>query len=127
MRLSVKFNRYDALVALTVALLAAVLLFRQLPHGESGALTLTVASDGEVLVSAPLSNMEGEHHYQSGGYAITLLVEDGSVRIVSSTCPNQDCVHTGAISRVGQSIVCLPARLSVTLSGAQASYDLIVG
>lgn len=128
MRLPVKFNRYDALVVLLVVLLAAALFVRQLPREEAnGALTLTVASDGAVLETALLSAMEGEHCYQSGGYTITLLVEDGCVRVMSSDCPNQDCVHTAAISRAGQSIVCLPARLSITLSGVNASYDLIAG
>lgn len=127
MRLSVKFNRYDALIVLTVLLLAAALFVRQLPGEAHGVLTLTVASDGVILEKAALDDMEGEHRYQSGGYMIVVLVENGSVRVVSSDCPNQDCVHTGAISRAGQSIVCLPARLSVTLSGEDAGYDLIAG
>lgn len=127
MRLSVKPNRYDALIVLVVLLSAAALFVRELPQTTDGALTLTVSSDGSVLASAPLAAMQGEHRYESGGCTLTLLVEDGSVRIVSSDCPNQDCVHTGAISRAGQSIVCLPARLSVTLSGTNTSYDLIAG
>lgn len=127
MRLSVKPNRYDALVALVVLLAAAALFVHQLPQAADGALTLTVTSDGVVLASAPLDSMQGEHRYKSGGCTLTLLVEGESVRVVSSDCPNQDCVHTGAIARAGQSIVCLPARLSVTLSGADAPYDLIAG
>lgn len=128
MRLSVKFNRYDALVVLLILLLAAALFIRQLPREEDGgALTLTVTSDGVILEEAPLSAMEGEHRYQSGGYTVVVSVEDGRVRVVSSDCPNRDCVHTAAISRAGQSIVCLPARLSVTLSGENTSYDLIAG
>ena len=49
------------------------------------------------------------------------------VRVSESDCPNQDCVHSGAISRAGQSIVCLPARVAVTLEGAASDYDLIAG
>ena len=41
--------------------------------------------------------------------------------MVSSDCPTQDCVHTGTITRSGQSIVCLPARVSVVLTGGADS------
>ena len=53
--------------------------------------------------------------------------ETAGVRVVSSDCPTQDCVHTGQISRAGQSIVCLPAHIVITLAGADADYDLITG
>ena len=44
-----------------------------------------------------------------------------------SDCPGQDCVHSGAVSRAGQSIVCLPARIVVELVGAADGYDLVTG
>ena len=51
----------------------------------------------------------------------------GAVSVTQSDCPGQDCVHSGAVSRAGQSIVCLPARVAVTLEGAASDYDLIAG
>ncbi|MBQ5740096.1 MAG: NusG domain II-containing protein, partial [Oscillospiraceae bacterium] len=36
-------------------------------------------------------------------------------------------VRTGVISRAGQSIVCLPGRIVVTLVGAQMDFDVIAG
>lgn len=49
--------------------------------------------------------------------------------MTDSGCPTQDCVHTGAISRAGQSIVCLPAQVVVHLEGASGTDapDVIVG
>ena len=49
--------------------------------------------------------------------------------VTSSDCPTQDCVHTGRISRAGQSIVCLPAQVAVQLVGAATpdGPDVIVG
>ena len=35
--------------------------------------------------------------------------------------------HSGAVSRAGQSIVCLPARIVVELVGAADGYDLVTG
>jgi hypothetical protein len=45
------------------------------------------------------------------------------IRVVESDCPTQDCVHTGEISRSGQSIVCLPARIIIQLEGGTESGD----
>lgn len=47
-----------------------------------------------------------------------------------SDCPTQDCVHMGEITRGGQSIVCLPARIVVQLEGGAAAddgVDLVIG
>ena len=38
-------------------------------------------------------------------------------------CPTQDCVHTGTITRTGQSIVCLPARIIIRLEGGTVDKD----
>ena len=56
-----------------------------------------------------------------------LLLLGGAVSVTQSDCPGQDCVHSGAVSRAGQSIVCLPARIVVELVGAADGYDLVTG
>ena len=51
-------------------------------------------------------------------------------RVSSSDCPTQDCVRTGTISRGGQSIVCLPARIIIQLTGGAADsndVDIVIG
>ena len=55
-------------------------------------------------------------------------IEDGKVLMESASCKNQVCVHTGRISHAGQSIVCLPNRVSVTIEGKEAGgYDAVSG
>ena len=118
---------WDALVVLAVLALAGLLAARPfLAAKTAGELTVSVAIDGETVERCALSNYEGGM-YESRGYTLTVAVENGAVRVSESDCPNQDCVHSGAISRAGQSIVCLPARVAVTLEGAASDYDLIAG
>ena len=45
-----------------------------------------------------------------------LVIRDGSLEMVWSTCENQICVNTGSIHETHQSIVCLPHRLSAEIS-----------
>lgn len=124
-----KWNRFDALVALAVALLAvaAALLF-YLPRNQSGALTVVIDVSGQEVRRVPLSDFT-EATITSRGYTLHIAAEGGAVSVTDSDCPTQDCVHTGVISRAGQSIVCLPSQVVVHLEGASVpdAPDVIVG
>lgn len=128
-----KPNLWDGLVVLAVAALAvfaAVTVWRG--GGESGALTAVVSADGvEVDRFSPAELSDGSRTYAYNGVTLTVRGEgDGGLRVASSDCPTQDCVHTGVIARSGQSIVCLPARVVIQLTGGGAdpnAVDVVIG
>lgn len=136
-----KWNRFDALVALAVVLLAvaAALLFYLPKTGSGDQLTLVITVGGQEQSRTPVTQLpDGPIRIEGrGGYTLTLspsysdlpFSPEWSVRVSDSDCPGQDCVHTGAISRAGQSIVCLPAQVVVHLEGASVpdAPDVIVG
>lgn len=124
-----KFNRFDALVLLAVAVLAAVTaLWFYSTRGHSGELTVVISVGGEETQRTVLSAFT-ESTVTSRGYTLRVAAEDGGVAVTESDCPTQDCVHTGVIRRAGQSVVCLPAQVVVHLEGSAASDapDVIVG
>lgn len=123
-----KFNRFDALVALIIALLAVVAaLWFYLPRSQSGQLTVVISVAGEETRRVPLSDFT-ETTVTGGSYTLRVSTRDGGVAVTDSDCPTQDCVHTGVITRAGQSIVCLPAQVVVHLEGtAPDAPDMIVG
>ena len=54
----------------------------------------------------------------------TLVIESGAAYMKAATCPDHLCVKQGAISGRGQSIVCLPHRVIVTVTGGdEAEMD----
>ena len=117
-----KWNRFDALVALAVVLLAVVsALCFYLPKNQSGALTVVIDISGQEVRRVPLSDFT-EATVTSRGYTLHIAAEGGAVSVTDSD-------HTGAIFRAGQSIVCLPAQVVVHLEGASApdAPDVIVG
>ena len=137
-------GKYDLIVVAAVLALAALLgaRFWLSPAPESGTLLAVVEIDGaEVDRFALAQAAEETRTYTNNGVTLTVApcatakrdaetrtqTETAGVRVVSSDCPTQDCVHTGQISRAGQSIVCLPAHIVITLAGADADYDLITG
>ena len=66
---------------------------------------------------------------ESNGISLEIVVENGSVSVIHSDCPDKICVETGAVSRPGQSIVCIPAEIviEVTGEGGENDEDFIVG
>ena len=126
-----KPNLWDILVVLAVVALAAASALTVWPGRDSGSLTAVVTADGEELDRfAPADLAAGPRTYTHNGYTLTVTAEDAGLRVSEADCPTQDCVHTGAISRSGQSIVCLPARIIIQLTGGQADpggVDVVIG
>lgn len=50
----------------------------------------------------------------------TIEIRGSSVLVTAASCANQVCVHHAPITRAGESIVCLPNRLSVRIEGGAA-------
>lgn len=54
-------------------------------------------------------------------------VKDGRIRLVNADCPDKLCEKTGFIGAPGQSIICVPKKITVQISGESADFDAIVG
>ena len=128
-RPELKFNRYDAVVAVVVTLLAvAAALWFCLPRTQTGDLTVVISVGGQETQRTGLKDF-APTTLSHNGYTLTVAADGDSVWVSDSDCPTQDCVHTGHIRRGGQSIVCLPAQVVVYLEGAASpdAPDVIVG
>ena len=76
---------------------------------------VVVQIDGESVASYPLG-VNGE--FRLNGGTNVLVIEGGCAYLTYADCPDRTCVRTGKIRFVGESIVCLPNRLSVTVRGS---------
>lgn len=86
---------------------------------SSGSLTALVRQDGQVVRTIALTGLSEPITFTlDGAYTNTIRAENGRICVESATCPGQDCVHTGWLTRAGQSAVCLENQVSITLEGA---------
>ncbi len=113
-------------VLVTVAIWAA---FNYLPakHNE---LVAVVRVNGEEISRLPVNNESLSQTTISipRGKA-TIEYGQGKVRVLPlnhSVCPNEICWRTGWISVPGQSIICVPNHMTITLEGATTEIDSIV-
>ncbi len=50
----------------------------------------------------------------------TLCIKDGQVKMLEADCKDQICVHHKPISKSGESIICLPNKLIVTIESEES-------
>ncbi len=105
--------------AILLVAVAALALFAL--TGEEGAYVI-VRVDG-VQVARYALTQDGE--YQLNGGTNTLCIQDGKAYLTYADCPDLLCVKQGRVSINGQTITCLPNKLTVTVYGADDGVDLV--
>lgn len=113
------FGRRDLILLLVVLVigLAGVLFLYMRPAVSDGEVEVTV--DGEVVMTLPLSEDTEVSISGFDGGENLLVISDGKAEIESASCPDGVCVRHYAISRDGESIICLPNRVVVTIRGGE--------
>ena len=72
-------------------------------------------------------SLDGEHKItiRDGKELNEVKISGGKVTMESANCKNQVCVHHSPVSRTGESIVCLPHKIVVSIKGEDNEYDTI--
>lgn len=120
-----RFQKGDIFAVALVVMLAVVTVFCFLPKDDSVARVAEIYLDGERIEMLDLS--KDQMVSIDGNYHNTVTVSGGKVAITASDCPGEDCVHSGAITAPGRSIVCLPNGVEVRVVGQSADVDFVVG
>lgn len=120
-----RFQKGDIFAVALVVMLAVVTVFCFLPKDDSVARVAEIYLDGERIETLDLS--KDQMVSIDGNYHNTVTVSGGKVAITASDCPGEDCVHSGAITAPGRSIVCLPNGVEVRVVGQSADVDFVVG
>lgn len=113
-----KLLRPADVVLIAAALAAAAVLCYLFFFSENGPgeYVAVVTVEGEEYARLPLSQNQ-TIELESRGVALTVESKDGTAAVVYAGCPDQICVHAGRLSWPGDSAVCLPARVALTIEG----------
>lgn len=118
--------KWDACL-LTGLLLLALLIrgsFNFIDRKE--AKTVLVLRDGEMIAEYPLSEDQTMTISDENGYNL-LMISSSEASISDADCPDRLCVSQKAISRKGESIICLPHKLVIRIeSREEGDVDAIV-
>ena len=108
------------LIASILAIAIALFLIVELTKEEGAGVTVKV--DGVKIAEYSLS---ANGTYPLNGGTNILVIENGKAYVTDANCPDKLCVHQGKISMTGETITCLPNKLTVTVFGTEQSVDLV--
>ena len=107
-----------ALVIICASVGLSFFFFRE--TGDS----VTVTVDGTTYGTYALSNdVTVEIKNADGVVTNILIIKDGKAHVEYASCPDGICVAHKPISREGESIVCLPNRVVITVVSSESSNE----
>lgn len=111
---------------IAVALLAAVGIRFFYSAGAEKGKGVEITVDGESKAFLPIDENDNIRIDTDGGYNV-ITVKDGEVTVTEADCRDQICVEHKKIKKTGETIVCLPHKLVVTITGDEpGDFDAVV-
>lgn len=123
-----KLKKYDIIAIICVAVIVIIsyisyITVNLLRNGEAD--TVVIYVDGKIEKKLDLNKNQEYKVNVDNGYNI-IRIKDKKVRIKESDCSNQTCVNMGTISKDGQTLICLPHKVEVTIvSDDKSEVDVI--
>ena len=118
-------HKFDFLLG-AVLLLAALCLFVVFRNSQKDGGTVEVRQGTDVIGTYSLSE-DGEYEITSFYGSNTLVIKDGEAYMSESSCSDHLCEKMGHISKVGETIICLPNEVFVKVISGEEGYDAVIG
>ena len=111
--INLKNYRLDIIFISSLIILSLLSLLLITANQKDGAIAV-VEINGTVVEEYPLDT---DGVFSLNGGSNVLVIEDGKAYLNYSNCQDHTCERIGKIGYVGQTIICLPNRLSITIIG----------
>ncbi len=117
-----KIKKGDIIIFASIILIAAAgfLCVKLLP---SEGKTAVIEQNGTVLVRLLLDEDTTYDVKINGKTTNTVVVKNHTVSVSYADCPDKICKNHKSISKSGETIVCLPNKVTVTVEGGENEID----
>lgn len=118
-------KKADFILISVVLCIVALLLFLLYGTGVHNGAYVEIEVDGQLVEALPLDTDTVYEIKSENGGENTLVIENGSAYMQEANCPDGVCKRHSKINKSGESIICLPHKVIVTVSnGEEAEADL---
>lgn len=107
-------KKADIILIAVVAVVAGILLLFLYASDNNGAY-VQIEIDGKVVETLPLDTNQTREILTDGNGKNILTIEDGYAKMTDANCPDGLCKNQKRISRNGESIICLPNKVVVSV------------
>lgn len=110
-----RIKKFDFVIIGIVILLGVIYMFFQ---GNNVGSYAEIYSDGELYGTYSL-NKDTVIDIESEFGTNKVVIEKGRIFVSEASCPDKNDVKQGKINKSGQSIICLPNRLIISIKGGE--------
>ncbi len=120
-----KNDKYFMILSLTAA--ASLFLWQRYAKPQEGVMAV-VERNGEIIGHYSLDDGQRIVFEEEGYGRNVLMIRDGKAYMEEADCPDKLCVKQKPVEKYGESIICLPHRLVIRITGGEAGdTDAVVG
>lgn len=116
-------RKADILLFILLVCLGLAITWLSFAHSNTGQ-KVRVTVDGELYGTYSLEE-DRTVEISRNNHINKITIKDGQVQMSASSCKNQICVKEGSVSKTNQSILCLPNKVMVEITGEEADFDAI--
>lgn len=121
------FKKLDIIIILSLIAISFIpyLIFAKKLSQNYNSTYANIKINGRLYDNIPLSSFKGEKTIVIGekGHSNTILIKDNTIQIIDADCPDKLCINQGTISKVHDTLVCLPHKLVIEIKGEESTAD----
>lgn len=124
------FKKLDILIIIVLIIISFIpeIVFGMAMGYEYDMTYAEITVGGKVHSKIPLSAHKGEDiiDINIDGHENKIMIKDDTIKMIDADCPDSLCIYQGKISRVGQSLVCLPNKVMIEIKGSFVDDDDVI-
>ena len=120
----IDLKKKDWILIITVISVAMLALVLHMIIGGTGAGSATVTIEGKIQ---GVYSLKEDRIIEINDGTNILQIKNGYADMIEADCPDKLCVHQKAVSKRGESIICLPNKVVVSIESEENSeFDAVV-
>ncbi|MEG0153095.1 MAG: NusG domain II-containing protein [Cellulosilyticaceae bacterium] len=113
------------IISLLVVSFLPYLVFGLIRVRDYNATYAVITIAGKPYDKIKLTGHKGETQYliETPNGNNLVLIKDEEIAVIDADCPDGVCTESGFVKKPGQSLICLPHKLSIAIEGVQLESD----
>lgn len=117
-------KKADFIVIAVIVAVAGILLFFLYGVNSDSGVYVQIEIDGTVTETLPLDTDTTKEIMTENGGVNILVIEDGYAKMTDANCPDGICTNHKRINKNGESIICLPHKVVVSVVNEDDSDEI---
>ena len=119
-----KLSALDLACILLILMVALVLLWSPWQGTQRGEILLISTPEGQMEYALDVDRTVS---LSSRGIKLLVEIRDGAAYVKESDCPDGVCLASRPIRQSGETVLCAPAGVRLTVKGGDADVDFVAG